>query len=181
MKQIIFLGRGGQGAVTSSQVLAISAFIDGKQSQAFPNFGVERTGAPVRSYCRIDDKKINLREQLKEADYALILDPTLTKNLNEKITSLIIVNSNKKPVDLGLQTNAKVICIDITKVAMEKIGKPFVNISALGAFAALTNEITLESLEKAVLQQMGAKGSIVEKNIEAVREVYKISKNDLQK
>jgi pyruvate ferredoxin oxidoreductase gamma subunit len=182
MKQIIVLGRGGQGAVTSSQVLAIAAFKDGKYSQAFPNFGVERTGAPVRSYARIDDKQITLREQVKEADYCLILDPTLVKNLTETITKLIIVNSNKKPEELGINTKAlsggqaKIMCIDITKVALEKIGKPFVNISALGAFAAITGEVSLKALEEAIGQQMGSKGAIVEKNLAAIREVYDIAK-----
>jgi pyruvate ferredoxin oxidoreductase gamma subunit len=176
MKQIIVLGRGGQGAVTSSQVLAIAAFKDGKYSQAFPNFGVERTGAPVRSYSRIDEKQITLREQVKEADYCIILDPTLVKNLTENITKLIIVNSNKKPEELGIKTKAKVKCIDITKVALEKIGKPFVNIPALGAFAAITGEVTLKALEEAIQQQMGSKGAIVEKNLAAIREVYEQAK-----
>ena len=71
MKQVILLGRGGQGAVTSSRVLAIAAYADGKFSQAFPNFGVERMGAPVRSYTRIDKKFINLRDQVYEADTVL--------------------------------------------------------------------------------------------------------------
>jgi len=175
MKQIIILGRGGQGAVTSAQVLAIAAFKDGKASQAFPNFGVERTGAPVRSYARIDDKPITLREQVYEADYAIILDPTLVKNLTEKVTKLIIVNSNKQPKELGINTNAEVRCIDITKTAIAKIGKPFVNIPALGAFAALTKEVTLASLELALQQQMGSKGTMLEKNTAAIREVYENS------
>ncbi|MEK6958679.1 MAG: 2-oxoacid:acceptor oxidoreductase family protein [archaeon] len=176
MKQIIVLGRGGQGAVTSSQILAIAAFADGLHSQAFPNFGVERTGAPVRSYCRIDTKPINLREQVYEANYCIILDPTLVKNLTEKVTDMIIVNTNKDPKSLGIDTKAKIKCIDITSVALKYIGKPFVNIPILGAFAAATGEVTLESIEKAVEQQMGSKGTIVGKNIATIREVYNNSK-----
>jgi len=172
MKQIIVLGRGGQGAVTSSQVLAIAAFKDGKASLAFPNFGVERTGAPVRSYCRIDSKPITLREQVYEADYAIVLDPTLLKGLTEKITGTIIVNSNKQPEALGIVTKAKVKCVDITSTALKVIGKPFVNIAALGAFAGITGEVTLKSLEEAIALQMGSKGPMVEKNILAIREVY---------
>lgn len=176
MKQVIILGRGGQGAVTSAQVLAIAAFKDGKHSQAFPNFGVERTGAPVRSYARIDDVPITLREQVYEADYVIILDPTLVKNLNETVTKLIIVNSNKKPEQLGLQTKAQIKCVDITAIALERIGKPFVNIAALGAFSALTKEVTLKSLEEAIEQQMGSKGTVLEKNIAAIKEVYEKAK-----
>jgi pyruvate ferredoxin oxidoreductase gamma subunit len=178
MKQIVILGRGGQGAVTSSQVLAIAAFEDGKYSQAFPNFGVERTGAPVKSYCRIDDKPINLREQVYEADYVIILDKTLAECFDEKIKDggLIIVNSNKKPCDIPIKTKAKIICVDVTKIALEIIGKPFVNIVALGAFAAITKEVSLQALEKAVQKQMGSKGSVAEKNIAALKKVYEASK-----
>jgi pyruvate ferredoxin oxidoreductase gamma subunit len=176
MDQVIFLGRGGQGAVTSSRVLAIAAFEDGKYSQAFPNFGVERMGAPVRSYCRIDSSKINLREQVYEADYAIILDPTLIQNFHEKVKKMIIVNSGKKPEEIKLKTEAEIKTVDITKIALEKIGKPFVNIAALGAFAGFTKEVSLESLEKAVQQQMGSKGPMVEKNLSAIREVYAQSK-----
>jgi pyruvate ferredoxin oxidoreductase gamma subunit len=179
MKQIIFLGRGGQGAVTSSRVLAIAAFEDGKFSQAFPNFGVERMGAPVRSYCRIDEKQINLREQVYAAEYAIVLDATLLHGLNESVSETIIINSNKKPEELKLNIKTldggqvKIKCVDITKIALEEIGKPFVNIAALGAFAAITKEVSLKGLEKAIYQQMGSKGPIVEKNINAIRNVYK--------
>ncbi len=178
MKQIIFLGRGGQGAVTSSRVLAIGVFEDGKQSQAFPNFGVERTGAPVRSYCRIDEKKINLRELVYEADYAIVLDATLLNGLTEKVSKAIIINTNKKSSEIKLDTKTlnggqtKIYCVDVTKIALEQIGKPFVNIAILGAFASITKEVSLEGLEKAVTQQMGSKGPMVEKNINAVRKVF---------
>ncbi len=176
MDQIILLGRGGQGAVTSSRVLAIAAFEDGKYSQAFPNFGVERMGAPVRSYCRIDKKPINLREQVYEAEYAIILDSTLLSGFIEKVSKMVIINSAKKPSEIKLNTNAEIKTVDITKIALEKIGKPFVNIAALGAFAGFTKEVSLEALEKAVQQQMGNKGPIVEKNLSAIREVYEQSK-----
>jgi pyruvate ferredoxin oxidoreductase gamma subunit len=168
MKQIIVLGRGGQGAVTSSRILAIAANEDGKFSQAFPNFGVERMGAPVRSYARIDDKFINLREQVYEADYAIILDATLMKDFHEKVTKMVIINTNKKVCPIEINGGAEIKCIDITKIALEELGKPFVNIAALGAFAGFTKEISLTSLIKAIDQQMGSKGPLVEKNIKAV-------------
>jgi len=172
MKQVILLGRGGQGAVTSSRVLAIAAFEDGKYSQAFPNFGVERMGAPVRSYCRIDEKFINLRDQVYEADYAIILDATLLDGFHETVTDTIIINSNKKESEIKISTKAKVKCVDITKIALEEIGKPFVNIAALGAFAAITKEVSLKGLDKAVEQMMGSKGPMVEKNLNAVKKVF---------
>jgi pyruvate ferredoxin oxidoreductase gamma subunit len=175
MKQVILLGRGGQGAVTSSRVLAIAAYKDGKYSQAFPNFGVERMGAPVRSYARIDNEFINLREQVYKADYAIILDPTLIEDFHEEVTDTIIINSNKDPKEFKINTKAKIKTVDITGVALEVIGKPFVNIAALGAFSAITGEITLKGLEGAVIQQMGSKGPIVEKNLKAVDKVYTLA------
>ncbi len=176
MKQIVFLGRGGQGAVTSSRVLAVAAFEDGKYSQAFPNFGVERMGAPVKSYCRIDDKKINLREHVYEADYAIILDPTLISVFDEKVTDTIIVNSNKKPEDLEIKSDAKIKCVDITSKALEFIGKPFVNIAALGAFSAYTKEVSLSSIEKAIKQELSSKPLVLQKNILTVQKVFEESK-----
>ncbi|MCX6801071.1 MAG: 2-oxoacid:acceptor oxidoreductase family protein [Candidatus Diapherotrites archaeon] len=178
MKQIVILGRGGQGAVTSSQVLAVAAFENGKHSQAFPNFGVERMGAPVKSYCRIDEKPINLRSHVYEADYAIILDQTLAECFDEKVKDggLIIVNSNRLPKEIPISSKAKIVCVDITKIALGIIGKPFVNIIALGAFSALTKEISLQALEKAVQKQIGSKGSIAEKNIAALKKVYEASK-----
>ncbi len=175
MKQIIVLGRGGQGAVTSSQIIAIAAFKDGLHSQAFPNFGVERTGAPVKSYARIGKEPITVRELVYEADYAIMLDPTLAKNFSEKVHKLLIINTNKKPEELGIHTSAEIKCVDITSVALKIIGKPFVNIASLGAFAALTGEVTLKGIEEAIHQQMGSKGTMVEKNINAIREVYALA------
>ena len=73
MFEIRIHGKGGQGAVTAAEALAIAAFHDGKFSQAFPSFGPERSGAPVESYCRIDDKFINLRTHIYEPDYLMLL------------------------------------------------------------------------------------------------------------
>ena len=126
LREVRFHGRGGQGAVTSSQVLAVAVFCDGKYTQAFPNFGVERTGAPVESYTRIDEQPINVRQQVYTPGYVIVLDPSLMANVDVtkglKKDGLIVVNSEKTPKELGLEKfNTK--CIDITKVALEVIGK----------------------------------------------------------
>ncbi len=179
LKEVRFHGRGGQGAVTSSQVLAIAAFHDGKFTQAFPNFGVERTGAPVESYTRIDDKHINVRSHVYSPAYVIVLDPSLMANVDVtkglKKDALIIVNSNKTPSELGLKGfDAK--SIDITKVALEVIGKPFVNIAALGAFAAMTGEVSIEALNKAIDERFAEKGKIAGLNKEACRVLYEKAK-----
>ena len=174
-------GRGGQGAVTSSQVLAIAAFIGGKQSQAFPNFGVERTGAPVESFVRIDEKPIMLRQQVYEPDVVIVLDPTLvTQGIDVargmKKGGLLIVNTDKKENELGIKGKFNIHCINITKIALEVIGKPFVNIASLGSFAALTDAVSLEALKKAIAEKMSAKAAVIEFNQKAVEAVFNESK-----
>jgi len=163
LKEIRFHGRGGQGAVTSSQVLAIAAFKHGLYSQAFPNFGVERTGAPVESYVRIDEKPINLRQHVYEPQYVIVLDSSLLDAVDVgaglRKGSLVIVNTDKTEAELKKKLpgmNAKPV--NITKIALEVIGKPFVNIAALGAFCALSKEVSLEALNKAIDELFGQRG-----------------------
>lgn len=177
LKEIRIHGRGGQGVVTSSELLAIAAFNDGKQSQAFPNFGVERSGAPISAFTRISNEKINLRQQIYEPDYVIVLDPSLlstvevTKGL--KNNGLLIINSDKKPEELGLKTNARMVSFDVSKKAIEILGKPLVNIGVLGAFAAITKEVSLPSLLKAIDQEFESKKEIAEKNKKLAEILYK--------
>ncbi len=178
MKQIRIHGRGGQGAVTSAELLAIAAFRDGKYSQSFPFFGVARRGAPVMAFTRIDDKFIRLREQVAKPDFVLVLDPTLIDvvNVAEGLsdTGVIIVNTSKSPEDLKIKTKAKVVTVDITKIALDIIGAPFVNTPMLGAFSKATGEVTLDSIIAAIEEKMPEK--IAGKNIAAVKKVYEVTK-----
>ena len=75
MFQVRIHGRGGQGVVTAAELLSVAAFLEGKHAQAFPSFGSERMGAPVVSFCRIDDKEIRLREPILEPDGLIVQDP----------------------------------------------------------------------------------------------------------
>jgi len=182
LKEIRIHGRGGQGAVTSTQVLAIAAFHDKKFSQAFPNFGVERTGAPVESYVRIDEKPINLRQHVYDPDYVIVLDSSLidsvevTKGMQKN--GVIIVNTDKKPSQLKKLLGFKVSTINITKIALEVIGKPFVNIASLGAFCALSGEVSLTALDNAIDEVFIARGkaAVAELNKKAAKAVFEASK-----
>lgn len=180
MLEIRIHGRGAQGAVTTGQIMAIAAFYDGKESQTFPVFGVERCGAPVRAFCRISDERINVRSQVYSPDVVLVFEPSLLKadNATEglKKNGLIIINSNKKPGELGIKGNYKVHTIDATAVSMEIFKSPIgVNTTILGAFAEKTKLITLDSLKKAIdeifLEKKGKK--IADLNKQAVEEVYR--------
>jgi len=154
--EIRFHGRGGQGAVVASNMLADAAFREGKHVQAFPFFGVERRGAPVSSFTRINDTPIKIRSQVYTPDYVIVLDSTLiditdvTSGL--KKNGIIIINTDKKPSDFNL--SFKVATIDATSIALDnKLGSkmaPIVNTSILGAFAKVSGIVSLESIILAI-------------------------------
>jgi pyruvate ferredoxin oxidoreductase gamma subunit len=159
-------GRGGQGAVTTAELLAMAAFHDGKYAQAFPFFGVERRGSPSVSFVRISNNPINIREQIYNPDYEIIFDPSLIRisKAAEGVKKKVIVNTDKKIA--GFYTE------DVTKKALELFGKPIINTLILGAFAAFTNIVTLESLLKAVEQRFKKKPQLIELNKKAVILAY---------
>lgn len=181
MKQIRIHGRGGQGVVTAAELIAISAFIDGKESQAFPSFGVERTGAPIESYARINDEFIKTREQVYNPDVLIVQDSTLLNTIDlthgADENTLVIVNTSKPAEELKINLPKKnIFAIDATKIALDIIGKNLANTVILGSFAKATGLITLEGLKKAIKQKFGEKGKdIIDKNIKAVETAYKNS------
>lgn len=168
-KEIRIHGRGGQGAVTAAELIAVAAFYDGKFSQAFPNFGVERRGAPIMAYVRIGGEAIRLREQVYTPDYLIIQDPTLITTTPEILDGLskcsgILINSEK--TDWPMFKGKRVMIVPATKIALEKIGKPFMNTALVGAFAAMSELVTLKSLERAIEERFPAE--VAKMNIEAM-------------
>lgn len=181
MHQIRIHGRGGQGVVTAAELIAIAAFSGGKHSQAFPSFGVERTGAPIEAYARIDDKPIRTREHVYEPDVLIIQDASLlggadvTRGAGKK--TLMIINTSKTKEQIkNLKINLpekNIYLIDATKIALDIIGKNLVNTVILGAFAKTTGLVGLKSLKEAIEEKFGEKGpEIVKKNITAIEKAY---------
>lgn len=174
MKEIRIHGRGGQGSVTAAELLAGAAFEDGQFSQAFPAFGVERRGAPVQAFTRISDAPIRLRSQIYEPDYVIVQDPTLIEVVDvesgAKDDGIILINSDFAPEDFDLDTNARIMTVNATKVALDIIGRPIVNTVLLGAFAGATGEVRASSIVNAVKERFS--GKIGEKNAEAVQKAY---------
>jgi len=169
MIEIRIHGRGGQGAVTCAQIIAIAAFYDGKYSQAFPMFGVERTGSPVSAFVRIDNKKIDLRSQIYNPDYVIVLDSSLMNvvNVKEGLKKKLIINSSKK-ID-----NA--FCVNASKVAIEVTSKPFVNIIMAGVFAHATKVISTNSILKAIEEKFKDKPELIELNKKSIEEVCELN------
>ena len=172
MVEIRIHGRGGQGAVTAAQLLAIAAFYDGKYAQAFPFFGVERRGAPATSFVRIDDKPINLRSQIYEPDYVIVLDHSLLNVVDVKkgLKKDLIINCPDQNIK-GAH------CVNASKIALEVFNKPIINTVILGAFAKATKIVSLQSIEKAIEQRFKDNKDIIEKNKIAVRKAYEETKD----
>lgn len=178
MQQIRIHGRGGQGVVTASELIAIAAFADGSYSQAFPSFGVERTGAPIESFARINDKPVKIREHVYNPDVLIILDASLLKVIDVSEgcdeDTLVIVNTShdKKDLDLALPQD-NIYTVDATKIALDIIGKDIANTTILGSLAKNTDLISLEGLKKGVKQKFADKGKdIINKNIKAVEKAH---------
>jgi pyruvate ferredoxin oxidoreductase gamma subunit len=174
LREIVIHGRGGQGAVTAAELIAIAAFYDKKESQAFPNFGVERRGAPVQAFARISEKKITIRSQVYEPDYVIVLDSTLLplvdiNNLSEKKGTLIVNTNN--PVDKSRFPGIRVLAVDASSVAMEIFKAEIVNTAMVAAFSAFTGEISIKSIIKA-LPEIFDRKDIAEKNRDALEKIY---------
>lgn len=178
MQQIRIHGRGGQGVVTASELIAIAAFADGSYAQAFPSFGVERTGAPVESFTRINNKPIKIREHVYNPDVLIILDASLLNVVDVSQgcdeNTLVVVNTAKDKKDLNLSLPSKnIYTVDATKIALDVIGKDIANTTILGSLAKNTDLISLEGLKKGVKQKFAEKGKdIINKNIKAVEQAH---------
>ena len=172
--EIRFHGRGGQGAVTGVRILATALFYDGKFTQGIPMYGTERRGAPVVSFLRVGDERINERDLVHEPDMVVVLDPLLGRTVpvieGLKKGGLVLINHPKGGKETGLGGKFKVATVDATSIALEVIGRPITNTAILGAFAKVTGIVTLESLEKAINEQWS--GRVADMNVRAVRKAY---------
>jgi len=165
--EVRFHGRGGQGAVTAANLLAVAAGHEGKYSRAFPFFGVERRGAPVQSFCRISDKPFRSYQNVYEPDTVVVLDSSLIKDVDVvsglKDGGHVVVNCNTCP---NVKSNS-IHYVDATEIALKHIKKPIVNTAMLGAFAKVTDVVKLDSLKQVIQEKFG------ESNLKALEECYK--------
>jgi pyruvate ferredoxin oxidoreductase gamma subunit/2-oxoisovalerate ferredoxin oxidoreductase gamma subunit len=154
MVSLRFHGRGGQGTVIASKLLAAAMFKEGWQVQAFPSFGAERSGAPVAAFLRADRKPITIHYQVYEPDHVVVLDPVLLGTIDVtaglKPGGTILVNTAKTPDELGLPDRFLVAACDATGIALRHgLGSrttPIVNTAMVGAWAALTGIVSLDAV-----------------------------------
>jgi len=177
MIEIRFHGRGGQGTVVASKVLADAVAKEGSFVQAYPEFGVERRGAPVFAFIRIDDKPIYDKSRIYAPDHVVVVDPTLVEAIDVtdglKDGGWIIINSDKKPAEFKFPSRFKVAAINATEIAVRnKLGTlaaPIVNTAIIGAVVKIMGLTKLESLVAAIREGIPIKR---EENIQAAREAY---------
>jgi 2-oxoacid:acceptor oxidoreductase gamma subunit (pyruvate/2-ketoisovalerate family) len=188
MIQIRIHGRGGQGVVTSAELIAIAAFKSGLYAQAFPSFGVERSGAPIQAFARISETPITVREHIYEPNIIIVQDATLLESddvlFGANKNTKIIVNTSQSAAEIETKIktekiqsfipNAKnVFVTDATKIALEVLGRNIMNTTILGVFAKFTGLIKLDGLSKAISEKLGGKGEkIVDTNIAAAKRTY---------
>ena len=181
LTEVRWHGRGGQGAKTASYIMAVAAAEAGWQVQAFPAYGPERRGAPMRSYVRISDGPIRLRSGITNPEIVVVLDPSLlgTEDVAAGVAEdgIIIVNSSESPQQMRqLLGNppAQVCTVDATQIALDTMGRNIPNTPMLGAVAKVAEVLALEGMKAAVTKQLGAKlsSAVVEGNLQAVQRAY---------
>ena len=180
MFQVRFHGRGGQGVVTAAELLASAAFGEDRHAQAFPGFGPERTGAPVMSSCRIDDKPIRTHEPVTEPDALIIQDPALLHQADPfaglSPNGYMLVNSTRGFGELGLDESARgfrrdrLLVVPASSLAMAHLGRPLPGAPLLGGFAALTWAVSLDSVLAAINERFT--GTVAEGNAAAARAAF---------
>lgn len=182
MFQVRFHGRGGQGVVTAAEILSVAAFSEGRHSQAFPSFGSERMGAPVVSFCRIDDREIRTREPVMEPDAVIIQDVTLIHQVDLfaglASEGYVLVNTSRGFDELGFGEFFRefrrdhLLTCPATELALEHVGRPLPNAALLGGFAALTGEIPLDAINGAIRARFSSE--IGERNAAAATAAFQI-------
>ncbi|MCG2709496.1 MAG: 2-oxoacid:acceptor oxidoreductase family protein [Thermodesulfovibrionales bacterium] len=182
MVEIRWHGRGGQGTVTAAKVLADACLSGGRHVQAFPEYGPERAGAPLRAYNRISSKELRMHCPVLNPQIVSIVDATLLDSINvaEGATkdAIFLVNTSKNPEEIRAKLKAKqeqkIFTVDATKIAIDCIGRALPNAPMLGAICKATNIVTLDNLLEDVRKSFGKKFSqkIIDGNLEATRRGY---------
>jgi len=180
---IVFVARGGQGAKSATEILAQAAVLEGKFVKAFPDFGPERSGAPIKTYLRISRDEIRTAEPINEPDILIILDETILEtngvfsNIILENDSIVLVNSKKAPREIISKTvklKGKIYTIDASGLAMKVVGKPNPNVAILGYLLKITEMVKManiaEVFEGIFTEKIGKE--LTKKNIMAMEEAY---------
>jgi pyruvate ferredoxin oxidoreductase gamma subunit len=179
MKEIRIHARAGQGAITTAYILGNAYFIKGIYAYAFPHFGAARMGAPMNAFVRVDSKPVRKRSQIYEPDYVIIVDSSLMRGFNclagLKDDGIAVINQREGIQIPKARLKQKIYALPANKIAQETIGRPLGNTALLGAYAAATGEMDLETIQQAISQRFS--GKMLEGNLEAVKQGFEYIKN----
>ncbi len=180
MKEIRIHARAGQGAITTAALLGYAYFLKGMYPYAFPNFGAARMGAPMNAFVRVDTKPVRLRSQIYEPDYLIVVDATLMRGFNcfsgLKENGVAIINEKEGANVPKVKTKQKIFVIPATDIATKTIGRPLGNTALIGAFAAATDELDLDTILEVIKKRFTGKAQ--EGNVEAVKQGYAFIKKN---
>ncbi len=184
MTEIRWHGRGGQGAKTASLLLADAAFMSGKYVQSFPEYGPERSGAPITAYNRISDERCTIHSNIYDPDYVVVVDETLLETVDVtsglKPEGAIVINSEKPASELrsllrGYQ--GKVFTVDAGKISRKHLGAYFPNTPMLAAIVAVSKcvdpEAFLRDMETSYRHKFAKKPQVVQGNLDCLVEAMK--------
>ena len=184
MLQVRIHGRGGQGVVSAAEMLSVAAFLEGKHAQAVPSFGSERMGAPVVAFCRIDDKAIRLREPVLEPDALIVQDPTLFNAIDVfnglSAQGYLLINTGRSIDELGIEKAVDhlpaghVCTVPATDIALKYVKRPVPNAVLLGALAAVTGVIRIDSVVQAIDTKFP--GKVGQANIAAAKAAFELAR-----
>ena len=171
MKEVRWHGRGGQGCWTAARLLGLAAAqFEGKYALSFPSFGPERRGAPVLGFTRISEEKIRDRSEVHSCDYIVVLDETLIEKgtaAGLKEDGIVVINTTSPEKYEEYFPSGQVVSINATEIALEILGRPITNTAMLGALLAVSDIVSIDSVNSAIRQDM--KAQIQEKNIKVVK------------
>lgn len=176
MIEIRFHGRGGQGAVTSAELIALAAIEEGKYAQSMPSFGPERRGAPVQAYLRVSEEPIRIRAEITHPNIIVVLDESLLEVAHAasglKDGGLLVVNTTASPDDLRKKVGWKgdVACVDALTIALENLKVPITNTTMIGALLKAREIVPFKSLEAPVKHRFNEK--IATRNLAAMKQAF---------
>jgi pyruvate ferredoxin oxidoreductase gamma subunit len=180
MLELRIHGRGGQGVVTAAELLSVAAFAEGRHAQAFPSFGSERTGAPVVSFCRIDQHPIRSHEPITEPGAVVVIDATLLHQVDVfgglRGDGYVLINTSHELGELRLEPLLDLLAphraqtVPATAIARRHLGRPLPNVAMLGAVAALTGAVSLAAVAGAIRERFP--GALGERNVAAATDAH---------
>lgn len=182
MTEIRWHARAGQGAVTAAKVLAEASMAEGGNVQAFPEYGPERMGAPLRAYNRLSDKPLTMHCQVTNPNVVIVVDPSLIETLDvtegTPEDAVFLINTTHTPEEMATKLGRpaeKVFTVDATQISIDCLGRPIPNTPLLGALVRATGLVKLETLVTDLAKTLGKKfpEKIVQGNTASVERAYK--------